>query len=576
MLGLISSVKATLFPKRAVRPRVGTIQAQTQQDQKSKLKNEYYRITNPVISACLLIFFIVALQFTGELHWFEYFGFLKDSPLPDVTDSTVIHYHPSCNFENIPKDGTRLNAGDRSLDNMTMLKYDHISKANVAGRNVKCFDRDGEIEELYLPKVWHIVPDKPCLNASFLNSNVCLLSGNIEIAKSGDTKGAKQIMLQNKTVALSTKGTRVSCLPSLIIIGFEKCSTTEMMLWLSYHPNVLSLWKEIRFHPGDGGGNWRDYLHLLPTMPRGLKGVGKYYTLDKSPGYVDSRTIAQFSSRIVPSASIVVMIRNPTSRAYSSFAMYTRMTCTVEQILKFKSTEFSLIVKNEKTNDVRFEVKGGRAGTCMPVEALSEQPFTDTCNTPNTSNAFKPDTQHTKSGCPSGWRYLTFPPSPDDFHHFVEWTLSPAARPCNRWDARYADWNEPIGFPRNQKIIWSGMYSMLLKRWFQYFSSDRFMIIPEESFWSGDVVESFTRLQSMLGLPYYNYKKATTYRKDTKRYRLRSISTDILDYTFNSGASMKPMRGDTRRMLDDLYCESNKELMSLMKHGHTLHGYSCI
>jgi hypothetical protein len=32
-----------------------------------------------------------------------------------------------------------------------------------------------------------------------------------------------------------------------MIIGFEKCSTTQLMLWLSYHPNLLGKWSETRF-----------------------------------------------------------------------------------------------------------------------------------------------------------------------------------------------------------------------------------------------------------------------------------------------------------------------------------------
>jgi hypothetical protein len=32
----------------------------------------------------------------------------------------------------------------------------------------------------------------------------------------------------------------VHCLPSYMIIGFQKCATTELMLWLSYHPNINS------------------------------------------------------------------------------------------------------------------------------------------------------------------------------------------------------------------------------------------------------------------------------------------------------------------------------------------------
>lgn len=38
----------------------------------------------------------------------------------------------------------------------------------------------------------------------------------------------------------------VHCLPSFLVIGFEKCSTTELSFWLSHHPNLQSHWLEGR------------------------------------------------------------------------------------------------------------------------------------------------------------------------------------------------------------------------------------------------------------------------------------------------------------------------------------------
>ena len=54
-----------------------------------------------------------------------------------------------------------------------------------------------------------------------------------------------------------------------------------------------------------------------------------------------------------------------------------------------------------------------------------------------------------------------------------------------------------------------------------------------------------------------------------------ALTQDALDYTFNTGGSVQPMRADTKELLDALYCESNRELQRMLG-GTKLPKYSCM
>lgn len=77
-----------------------------------------------------------------------------------------------------------------------------------------------EEDSFVLSQKWKVLSDSSCIDTSHLDSNVCIRS-------------------RDKTV---------TCLPSFMIIGFEKCATTQLLLWLSYHPSLLGKWTETRFY----------------------------------------------------------------------------------------------------------------------------------------------------------------------------------------------------------------------------------------------------------------------------------------------------------------------------------------
>ena len=127
---------------------------------------------------------------------------------------------------------------------------------------------------------------------------------------------------------------RVSCLPSLVIIGFQKCATAELQGWLSAHP-VLQRWEGNRLHTGGFGeanffkeaegdqwvrSRWvSDYLTrgFAFNTPGAAAGV---YTFEKSPNYgmMPESKLAMMRG-MLPSVRIVTLVRQPRSRAYSGF-----------------------------------------------------------------------------------------------------------------------------------------------------------------------------------------------------------------------------------------------------------------
>jgi hypothetical protein len=155
-----------------------------------------------IMALSSLLLFVIIYQADIRL----YFGYSVFDPFP-VTNVTV-HVHQACDFKGIRP------------TNLLPMSEDFTPEMPIA-----CFDDEvTSNDQFLLPRSWDVLPANSCNNISNLNSNVC-----IETSKSSSDSGS------------------ITCLPSFMIIGFEKASTTELLLWLSYHPNLLGKWAETRF-----------------------------------------------------------------------------------------------------------------------------------------------------------------------------------------------------------------------------------------------------------------------------------------------------------------------------------------
>lgn len=95
-----------------------------------------------------------------------------------------------------------------------------------------------------------------------------------------------------------TEWLRIACLPSLIILGFQKCATAELQTWLSVHP-IMQRWQGDIAHPSGAGeadffkrfGSSRGSVAQYWKSEYALKGllltkpsdVARIYTFEKSP-----------------------------------------------------------------------------------------------------------------------------------------------------------------------------------------------------------------------------------------------------------------------------------------------------
>ena len=127
---------------------------------------------------------------------------------------------------------------------------------------------------------------------------------------------------------------RAECLPGLINIGVQKAGTGELQTWLGVHPAVATHGGEVHYFDGRekvacaqprkrGHLRLRYASYLWRRRPRFTAEVTGKLVYEKTPAYFD-RAPPQLVSCAVPSARILVMLRDPTDRARSAYAMCQR------------------------------------------------------------------------------------------------------------------------------------------------------------------------------------------------------------------------------------------------------------
>ena len=108
-------------------------------------------------------------------------------------------------------------------------------------------------------------------------------------------------------------------LPSALIIGAQKAGTTSLAAWLATHPSIkLSFRKELYFF--NNSTIYRQgvdyYKAFFPW--------GKGFYIDASANYFESPQAVNRIYQHLPSAKIILLLRNPIHRAYSHYQMAKR------------------------------------------------------------------------------------------------------------------------------------------------------------------------------------------------------------------------------------------------------------
>jgi hypothetical protein len=125
-------------------------------------------------------------------------------------------------------------------------------------------------------------------------------------------------------------------LPNFLIIGTPKAGTTAVYKYLDRHPEIyFSSIKEPHFFSfiGEQKPHWgvktlAEYEQLFAEV-KNEKAIG-----EASTWYLYSQTAAEQIKQHIPHAKLIIMLRNPIDRAYSSWAF--RVQCGWESIANFE------------------------------------------------------------------------------------------------------------------------------------------------------------------------------------------------------------------------------------------------
>lgn len=110
-------------------------------------------------------------------------------------------------------------------------------------------------------------------------------------------------------------------LPDFVIIGAQKAGTTSLFNYLGAHPQVRpAARKEVHYFDVnfDKGETW--YRAMFPTT-RALRAVdgSPRITGEASPYYLFHPLAAERASQVIPDARLIVLLRDPTARAWSHY-----------------------------------------------------------------------------------------------------------------------------------------------------------------------------------------------------------------------------------------------------------------
>ena len=137
----------------------------------------------------------------------------------------------------------------------------------------------------------------------------------------------------------------ISCLPSFIIAGTQKSGTTVLSALLSNHKRVsFAPKKEVHFFDRNkayikGKFNYLQYFKAwnISNFPSSPPIYG-----EATPFYVASKYSCKRIAKMIPNVKIIILLREPISRAYSEFHMKKRRVDTQNDFISemFKNQEY--------------------------------------------------------------------------------------------------------------------------------------------------------------------------------------------------------------------------------------------
>eukprot|EP00035_Acanthoeca_spectabilis_P004023 m.97983 g.97983 ORF g.97983 m.97983 type:complete len:519 (+) comp12412_c0_seq1:66-1622(+) len=162
----------------------------------------------------------------------------------------------------------------------------------------------------------------------------------------------------------------VGCLPSAIIIGFQKCATAELQSWLSAHPALMRWQGNVDQASGSGeadyfklhgqssatiDSSWMDKYVKAGFILRRPSDAEAIYTFEKSPNYGSGMAASHVAQmrRLLPAVKLIALVREPAARAYSGF----QHTCKKGRVFQIDA-DIPKTSKNSTRRKLRIRLAG--------------------------------------------------------------------------------------------------------------------------------------------------------------------------------------------------------------------------
>eukprot|EP00939_MAST-03C_sp_MAST-3C-sp1_P001803 g1803.t1 len=144
------------------------------------------------------------------------------------------------------------------------------------------------------------------------------------------------------------------CLPAAVVIGAKKAGTSVLVGWLERHPKIRVPLFEQHFFDKYQVATWKSaYLRQSGFLLSPTELNQNVVTVEKTPSYLyRSEVTTRRMHRLMPSARLLVLLRDPVSRAYSGWQHNCRMRRYEE---------------NKKTGEVVRVYQGEGTATCTPL-----------------------------------------------------------------------------------------------------------------------------------------------------------------------------------------------------------------
>ncbi|CAD5222601.1 unnamed protein product [Bursaphelenchus xylophilus] len=129
--------------------------------------------------------------------------------------------------------------------------------------------------------------------------------------------------------------------PDAIIIGVKKCGTRALLEFLKLNPNVKAPGPEVHFFDKNYEKGYSWYRSQMPFT------TSSQTTIEKSPAYFVSKMVPQRVKRLNPNMKLIVVVRNPITRAVSDY------TQAVTRRKRSISNAFEEMAKCEEINSTK-------------------------------------------------------------------------------------------------------------------------------------------------------------------------------------------------------------------------------